>query len=145
MGKLRFGKMLDRLCLSSSYGTSCCICINGYGSSFDGVDDLEKEPLVGTEGDELVRLKDFVEEPKSLALQLKPKIVVLRVSMHCNGCARKVEKHISKMDGVTSYQIDLETKMVVIMGDIVPFEVVESIAKVKNAEFWQSPSVDHKT
>ena len=35
--------------------------------------------------------------------------------------------------------------MVVIMGDIVPFEVVESIAKVKNAEFWQSPSVDHKT
>lgn len=98
--------------------------------------------------------------------------------MHCNGCARMVEKHISKMDGmnyfynlsnfyyhitrnihklhaqmylslcisgVTSYQIDLETKMVVIMGDIVPFEVVESIAKVKNAEFWQPTSVDHKT
>lgn len=76
MGKLRFGKMLDRLCLSSSYGTSCCICINGYGSSFDGVDDLEKEPLVGTEGGELVRLKDFVEEPKSLALQLKPKVIL---------------------------------------------------------------------
>lgn len=78
MGKLRFGKMLDRLCLSSSYGTSCCICINGYGSSFEGVDDLEKEPLVGTEGGELVRLKDFVEEPKSLALQLKPKVIIIR-------------------------------------------------------------------
>lgn len=26
-------------------------------------------------------------------------MVVLRVSMHCNGCARKVEKHISKMEG----------------------------------------------
>lgn len=50
-----------------------------------------------------------------------------------------------RMSGVTSYQIDLETKMVVIMGDIVPFEVVESVAKVKNAEFWQSASVVHKT
>lgn len=110
--------------------------------------------------------------------------------MHCNGCARKVEKHISKMDGmkclynfsnfhyhfitatvcarthtsahyannnmmnelynlcisgVTSYQIDLETKMVVIMGDIVPFEVVESVAKVKNAEFWKSTSPELNT
>lgn len=46
---------------------------------------------------------------------------------------------------MTSYQIDLETKMVVIMGDIVPFEVVESVAKVKNAEFWKSTSLDHKT
>ncbi|KAL7240121.1 hypothetical protein ACSBR2_005898 [Camellia fascicularis] len=25
-------------------------------------------------------------------------MVVLRVSMHCNGCARKVERHISKME-----------------------------------------------
>ncbi|KAJ0090957.1 hypothetical protein Patl1_13199 [Pistacia atlantica] len=27
-------------------------------------------------------------------------MVVLRVSMHCNGCARKVEKHISKLEGM---------------------------------------------
>jgi copper chaperone CopZ len=26
-------------------------------------------------------------------------IVILRVSMHCHGCARKVEKHISKLEG----------------------------------------------
>lgn len=38
--------------------------------------------------------------------------------------------------GVTSYQVDLETKMVVIIGDIIPFEVLESVSKVKNAELW---------
>jgi len=26
-------------------------------------------------------------------------IVTLRVSMHCYGCAKKVEKHISKLEG----------------------------------------------
>jgi copper chaperone CopZ len=29
--------------------------------------------------------------------------VELRVSMHCNGCARKVHKHISKMEGTLIY------------------------------------------
>lgn len=61
--------------------------MNGFGSSFEGVDDSEKEPLVGTEGGELVRLKDFVEEPKSLALQLKPKVIsILLPSYHCMFC-----------------------------------------------------------
>lgn len=39
--------------------------------------------------------------------------------------------------GVTSYQVDLETKMVVVRGDIVPFEVLESVSKVKYAELWE--------
>ncbi|KAL0374323.1 UNVERIFIED_CONTAM: protein SODIUM POTASSIUM ROOT defective [Sesamum radiatum] len=84
------------------------------------------------------KLKDVIAAPPTptLAFQLKPKMVVLRVSMHCNGCARKVEKHISKLEGVTSYQVDLETKMVVVVGDIVPVEVLESVSKVKNAQLW---------
>jgi len=28
--------------------------------------------------------------------------VELKVSMHCYGCAKKVQKHISKMDGMTT-------------------------------------------
>lgn len=39
--------------------------------------------------------------------------------------------------GVSSYQIDLETKMVVVRGDIVPFEVLESVSKVKYAQLWE--------
>ncbi|KAK4792497.1 hypothetical protein SAY86_022932 [Trapa natans] len=63
-------------------------------------------------------------------------VVVMRVSLHCQGCAGKVKKHISKMEGVTSYSIDLETKRVVVMGHVSPDVVLESISKVKRAEFW---------
>jgi len=41
--------------------------------------------------------------------------------------------------GVSSYKVDLETKMVMICGDILPLEVLESVSKVKTAELWNSP------
>ncbi|KAL5857247.1 hypothetical protein ACOSQ3_004705 [Xanthoceras sorbifolium] len=63
-------------------------------------------------------------------------VVVMRVSLHCQGCAGKVKKHISKMEGVTSFSIDLETKRVTVMGYVSPIGVLESISKVKKAEFW---------
>ncbi|KAE8675910.1 Rev interacting-like family protein [Hibiscus syriacus] len=130
MGKLSFGKMLDCLYLSSS---SCsCFCMNTLD------DEFEKKPLVTSEKNQLLKLKDVVSGNQTLAFQLKPKTVVLRVSMHCHGCARKVEKHISKMDGVSSYKVDLENKRVVVIGDVIPFEVLESVSKVKNAELWTS-------
>ncbi|CAK9167220.1 unnamed protein product [Ilex paraguariensis] len=134
MGKLSFGRVLDCLFLPS--GSTSCLCISNY----DREDESERKPLVSSEGGGLMRLKDAIAGPQTLAFQLKPKMVVLRVSMHCNGCARKVEKHISKIEGVTSYQIDLETKMVVVIGDITPFEVLDSVSKVKNAELWTNPS-----
>ncbi|MED6112775.1 hypothetical protein PIB30_064737 [Stylosanthes scabra] len=131
MGKL--GKMLDTFCLSS--GSNSCFCLNSMGAE----DEFENKPLVASCNDHKLRLKDVVSGKQTLAFQLKPKIVVLRVSMHCHGCARKVEKHISKLEGVSSYKVDLETKMVVVIGDILPFEVLESVSKVKNAELWNSP------
>ncbi|KAM0936884.1 putative heavy metal-associated domain, HMA, heavy metal-associated domain superfamily [Dioscorea sansibarensis] len=63
-------------------------------------------------------------------------VVVMRVSLHCQGCAGKVKKHISKMEGVTSFSIDLEAKRVTVMGHVSPDCVLESISKVKKAEFW---------
>ncbi|XWS69865.1 hypothetical protein CRYUN_Cryun03dG0000700 [Craigia yunnanensis] len=131
MGKLSFGKMLDCLYLSS--GSCPCFCMNTFE------DEFEKKPLITSDKTQLLRLKDVVAGNQTLAFQLKPKMVVLRVSMHCHGCARKVEKHISKLDGVTSYKVDLESKRVVVIGDIIPFEVLESVSKVKNAELWTSP------
>ncbi|KAH1131983.1 hypothetical protein J1N35_003361 [Gossypium stocksii] len=133
MGKLSFGKMLDCLYLSSISGSSCsCFCMS---NALD--DEFERKPLMVSEKTQL-RLKDVVSSKQTLAFQLKPKMVVLRVSMHCHGCARKVEKQISKLDGVTSYKVDLESKRVVVIGDIIPFEVLESVSKVKNAELWTS-------
>ncbi|KAK8610442.1 hypothetical protein V6N13_081599 [Hibiscus sabdariffa] len=132
MGKLSFGKMLDCLYLSSISGSSCsCFCMNTLDNN-----EFEKKPLITSDKTQLLRLKDVVSGNQTLAFQLKPKVVVLRVSMHCHGCAKKVEKHISKLDGVSSYKVDLGSKRVVVVGDITPFEVLESISKVKNAELW---------
>ncbi|ESW31078.1 hypothetical protein PHAVU_002G207200 [Phaseolus vulgaris] len=63
-------------------------------------------------------------------------VVVMRVAIHCQGCAGKVKKHLSKMEGVTSFSIDLESKRVTVMGHISPVAVLESISKVKRAELW---------
>ncbi|KAJ4708394.1 Heavy metal transport/detoxification superfamily protein [Melia azedarach] len=133
MGKLSLAKMLDCFCLSSP-GSCSCFCLN----TLESQDEFEKKPLITSEGGKLLKLKDVVAGKQTLAFQLKPKMVVLRVSMHCNGCARKVEKHVSKIEGVTSYKVDLESKRVVVIGDIIPFEVLESVSKVKNAELWSS-------
>lgn len=65
-------------------------------------------------------------------------VVVMRVSIHCQGCAGKVKKHLSKMEGVTSFSIDLESKRVTVMGHVSPMGVVESMSKVKRAELWPS-------
>ncbi|CAA3005266.1 protein SODIUM POTASSIUM ROOT DEFECTIVE 3-like [Olea europaea var. sylvestris] len=65
-------------------------------------------------------------------------VVVMRVSLHCQGCAGKVKKHLSKMEGVTSFSIDLESKRVTVRGHVSPSGVLESISKVKRAEFWPS-------
>ncbi|KAF3324313.1 Copper transport protein CCH [Carex littledalei] len=61
-------------------------------------------------------------------------VVVMKVSIHCQGCAGKVRKHLSKMEGVTSFSIDLESKKVTVMGHVSPAGVLESLSKVKKAE-----------
>lgn len=60
--------------------------------------------------------------------------VVLRVSLHCRGCEKKMRKHISKMEGVTSFNIDFLAKKVTVVGDITPLAVLTSVSKVKNAK-----------
>ncbi|GMN39026.1 hypothetical protein TIFTF001_008263 [Ficus carica] len=63
-------------------------------------------------------------------------VVVLRVSLHCRGCEGKVRKHLSRMEGVTSFNIDFAAKKVTVVGDVTPLSVLASISKVKNAQFW---------
>ncbi|KAL3753857.1 hypothetical protein ACJRO7_001149 [Eucalyptus globulus] len=65
-------------------------------------------------------------------------VVVLRVSLHCKGCEGKVRKHLSRMEGVTSFNIDFAAKKVTVVGDVTPAGVLASVAKVKNAQFWTS-------
>ncbi|EEF28330.1 protein SODIUM POTASSIUM ROOT DEFECTIVE 2 [Ricinus communis] len=63
-------------------------------------------------------------------------VVVLRVSLHCRGCEGKVRKHLSRMEGVSSFSIDFAAKKVTIVGDVSPLGVLASVSKVKSAQFW---------
>lgn len=72
MGRLSFGRVLDSLCLSN--GSSSCFCTN----SLENQDEyFETKPLVASEGGHLLRLKDILAEPQTLAFQLKPKVRLL--------------------------------------------------------------------
>uniref|UniRef100_A0A1J3HXR6 Copper transport protein CCH n=4 Tax=Noccaea caerulescens TaxID=107243 RepID=A0A1J3HXR6_NOCCA len=68
-------------------------------------------------------------------------IVVLKVSLHCRGCEGKVRKHLARMQGVTSFNIDFAAKKVTVTGDLTPLEILDSISKVKNAQFWTTPTI----
>ncbi|CAA7389567.1 unnamed protein product [Spirodela intermedia] len=67
-------------------------------------------------------------------------VVVLRVSLHCKGCEAKVKKHLSRMEGVRSFDVDFAAKKVTVVGDVTPLAVLSSFSKVKNAQLWPSPS-----
>ncbi|KAJ6316403.1 hypothetical protein OIU78_019651 [Salix suchowensis] len=71
-------------------------------------------------------------------------VVVLRVSLHCKGCEGKVRKHLSRMEGVTSFNIDFAAKKVTIVGDVIPLRVLASVSKIKSAQFWTSTTPAEK-
>ncbi|KAH7681864.1 Copper chaperone domain-containing protein [Dioscorea alata] len=128
MGRLRFERVLD--CFSFPNCCTSYLCANAMEDEL-----CERVALIKVPEDQKLKLGDHLNNAcKTLAFHLEPKTVVLRVSMHCNGCARKVEKHISKMEGVTSFEVDLQSKKVVVVGDINPFEVLDSVSKIKFAE-----------
>ncbi|KAL9993502.1 putative heavy metal-associated domain, HMA, heavy metal-associated domain superfamily [Helianthus debilis subsp. tardiflorus] len=72
-------------------------------------------------------------------------VVVLKVSLHCRGCERKMRKHISKMEGVTSFNIDFMAKKVTVVGDITPLGVLMSVSKVKNAKLLTPTTISTPT
>lgn len=80
-------------------------------------------------------IKDELTASKSSS---STQVVVLRVSLHCKGCEGKLRKHLSRMEGVTSFNIDFAAKKVTIIGDVTPVGVLASVSKVKNAQFWPS-------
>ncbi|KAG9147859.1 hypothetical protein Leryth_003464, partial [Lithospermum erythrorhizon] len=77
-------------------------------------------------------------EDSNIASKKQPdQVVVLRVSLHCKGCEKKVRKHISRMQGVSSFNIDFAANKVTVVGEVTPSEVLASISKVKNnAKLW---------
>ncbi|GMI97058.1 HEAVY METAL ASSOCIATED PROTEIN 21, SODIUM POTASSIUM ROOT DEFECTIVE 2 [Hibiscus trionum] len=83
-------------------------------------------------------------KPNRSPARSRHQVVVLRVSIHCKGCEGKVRKHISKMEGVTSFSIDLATKKVTVIGDVTPSSVLASVSRVKNAQLWPSATASSR-
>ncbi|GFY88107.1 hypothetical protein Acr_06g0000470 [Actinidia rufa] len=61
----------------------------------------------------------------------KPKMVevVLKVYMHCEGCAQDIKSCIHKMEGVLTVVIDMSTSQVTVKGAFEPHQLVEYINK----------------
>ncbi|TVU37054.1 hypothetical protein EJB05_19021 [Eragrostis curvula] len=90
--------------------------------------------------DGISKSKAAMTMARSCSTRSQHQVVVLKVSLHCKGCAGKVKKHISKMQGVTSFDIDIATKKVTVMGDVTPLGVLNCVSKVKSAQFWPASS-----
>ncbi|KAL7133361.1 hypothetical protein ABFS83_12G135500 [Erythranthe nasuta] len=108
---------------------------------FDSV--VEKLSLDDSKTEEELISDDAVPPPPPPDhLQEEVVVVVLRVSLHCRGCEKKMRKHLSRMEGVTSFEIDFAAKKVTVTGNVTPANVLSSISKVKsNAQLWPSNSI----
>lgn len=63
--------------------------------------------------------------------------IILKVAMMCTGCSGAVERVLGKMEGVQSFDVNLETQKVTVVGTVTHEEVVEKIAKTgKAVEPW---------
>ncbi|CAD6960443.1 unnamed protein product [Tilletia controversa] len=62
------------------------------------------------------------------------------VAMNCSGCSGAVERVLKKLEGVSSYDISLDTQTVVVKGTA-PFETVLEKIKKTGKEVWSSEVV----
>ncbi|XP_030534936.1 heavy metal-associated isoprenylated plant protein 35 [Rhodamnia argentea] len=68
---------------------------------------------------------------------LKYKTWVLRVSVHCEGCKRKVKKVLHSIEGVYTTDIDLRQQKVTVNGNVEADTLIKKLVKTgKHAELW---------
>ncbi|KAL8090268.1 copper transport protein ATX1 [Apium graveolens] len=65
--------------------------------------------------------------------------VVLKVGMSCQGCVGAVKRVLGKMEGVESFDIDIDQQKVTVKGNVQPDAVFQTVAKTgKKTEYWES-------
>ncbi|XP_022775668.1 heavy metal-associated isoprenylated plant protein 8 [Durio zibethinus] len=72
------------------------------------------------------------------------KVVVLKMYMHCEGCANDIKKGIQKMEGILNVEPDMKKSTVTIRGNFDPPKLVKTITKQlgKHAEIVGERSHD---
>ncbi|XP_015077557.1 heavy metal-associated isoprenylated plant protein 7-like [Solanum pennellii] len=93
----------------------------------------DEKPSDGGGGEEKKEEKKAEEESKEAKPEPPPPPppeIVLRVFMHCEGCARKVRKSLKGFQGVEDVLTDCKTHKVVVKGEKAdPLKVLERIQK----------------
>ncbi|CAI0446505.1 unnamed protein product [Linum tenue] len=85
----------------------------------------EKKPAAAVEGEKKAEEKKGEEEKKKEAQE-----IVLKVYMHCEGCARKVRRCLKGFDGVEDVMTDCKTSKVVVKGEKAdPLKVLDRIQR----------------
>ncbi|KAI5058068.1 hypothetical protein GOP47_0026238 [Adiantum capillus-veneris] len=65
--------------------------------------------------------------------------VELKVAMSCQGCVGAVKRVLGKMEGVNTYDIDLDAQKVTVKGNVKPEDVLSTVSKTgKATSFWPS-------
>ncbi|MCL7034266.1 hypothetical protein MKW94_020353 [Papaver nudicaule] len=73
------------------------------------------------------------------------KTCVLRVSIHCEGCKKKVKKILKKIHGVEDIIIDSKIHKVTVIGNVNGEALVRKLlTKGKHAELWPAPPTQKK-
>ncbi|XP_041996798.1 heavy metal-associated isoprenylated plant protein 7-like [Salvia splendens] len=74
--------------------------------------------------------KPAVDAPKEQPPPPPPQEIVLKVYMHCEGCARKVRRCLKGFDGVEDVMTDCRTSKVVVKGEKAdPVKVLERVQR----------------
>ncbi|CAA3024668.1 heavy metal-associated isoprenylated plant 3-like [Olea europaea subsp. europaea] len=68
---------------------------------------------------------------------IKNKTWILRTSIHCEGCKRKVKKILDQVHGVENVDIDIKQQKVIVTGNVKVDSLIKKLKKSgKNAELW---------
>ncbi|XP_047076972.1 copper transport protein ATX1-like [Lolium rigidum] len=65
--------------------------------------------------------------------------VELKVAMSCGGCSGAVKRVLTKMQGVETFDIDMEQQKVTVKGNVTPEDVFQTVSKTgKKTSFWEA-------
>ncbi|KAG2653076.1 hypothetical protein PVAP13_1NG425900 [Panicum virgatum] len=82
----------------------------------------------------------FWRTQRSSTLSNASSIVEMNVHMDCDGCEKRVRKAMSRLQGVSSVEIDRDRQKVTVTGHVDRREVLRAARRTgRAAEFWPWP------
>ncbi|MBA0600793.1 hypothetical protein Gorai_003992 [Gossypium raimondii] len=107
---------------------------------------LKKRTLWVSFGKNATEVTKWMEEAQALLINkvfiCLLQTVVLKVGMSCQGCVGAVKRVLGKMEGVESYEVDLEQQKVTVKGNVQPDAVLQTVSKTgKKTAFWEAEAL----